>query len=304
MRNAECRMQDARTNLGNRLSDLPSAFCILHSAFCISMTLTHRLASHADLDAFLRRLMDAAIAEPSENPFLDSRQVRVRAHDHGARHASSSTTGTYFVVEIRRRDRGLWRPGADARRSTGGDQTAGTERGPLLDPATDAAACAPCTLNPRPHAKGCRPADPLVMRRTPRGVRDSRAWSSWRRWRGSPLVSRAVANGPLGADHGRPRRSSGSDGPDDEGRFSRIRHCARNHPLTGAGPVAKYRECAVRIGLTSEYRFCFACSTSRVDPCDRFWPVARWGRKQRSPEPVPTARGFHKRPPTSTSCRA
>jgi len=113
------------------------------------MTLTHRLASRADLDA-LRRLMDAAIAE-LQKPFLDSRQVESSRTIMGL-DTQLIDDGTYFVVEI---DGEIAGCGGWSRRATlyGGDQTPGRNAA-LLDPATDAARVRAMYTHPRHTRKG------------------------------------------------------------------------------------------------------------------------------------------------------
>ena len=98
------------------------------------MSLTHRLARRADLDA-LRTLMDAAIGE-LQRPFLDDSQIASSRAIMGL-DTQLIDDGTYFVVEV---DGELAGCGGWSRRATlyGSDQTPG--RSPaLLDPAQDAA---------------------------------------------------------------------------------------------------------------------------------------------------------------------
>jgi GNAT superfamily N-acetyltransferase len=113
------------------------------------MTLTHRLASRADLDA-LRALMNAAIAE-LQKPFLNERQVESSRTIMGL-DTQLIDDGTYFVVEI---DGEIAGCGGWSRRATlyGGDQTPGRNAA-LLDPATDAARVRAMYTHPRHTRKG------------------------------------------------------------------------------------------------------------------------------------------------------
>ncbi|GIF02535.1 GNAT family N-acetyltransferase [Actinoplanes siamensis] len=98
------------------------------------MTLTHRLATRADLPE-LRALIEAAIAELQKG-FLDDEQIASSRAIMGLDTALIDD-GTYFVVEAEGRIAGC---GGWSRRATlyGGDHSAGRDAA-LLDPARDAA---------------------------------------------------------------------------------------------------------------------------------------------------------------------
>ena len=112
-------------------------------------TLTHRLASRADLDA-LRELMDAAISE-LQKPFLDDRQIASSRAIMGL-DTQLIDDGTYFIVEA---DGQLAGCGGWSRRATlyGGDQTPGRSAA-LLDPAIDAARVRAMYTHPNHTRKG------------------------------------------------------------------------------------------------------------------------------------------------------
>ena len=113
------------------------------------MSLTHRLARCADLDA-LRALMDAAIGE-LQRPFLDDSQIASSRAIMGL-DTQLIDDGTYFVVEV---DGELAGCGGWSRRATlyGSDQTPG--RSPaLLDPAQDAARVRAMYTHPRFARRG------------------------------------------------------------------------------------------------------------------------------------------------------
>ena len=97
-------------------------------------TLTHRLATHNDLES-LKALMDAAIGE-LQKPFLDESQITSSRAIMGL-DTQLIDDGTYFVIES---DGQLAGCGGWSRRSTmyGGDQTPGRSAA-LLDPAKDPA---------------------------------------------------------------------------------------------------------------------------------------------------------------------
>jgi GNAT superfamily N-acetyltransferase len=98
------------------------------------MTLSHRLATRADLPA-MTALMDASISELLK-PFLDEKQIEASRLIMGL-DSQLVEDGTYFVVE----DGGtLAGCGGWSRRRTmyGGDHSAGRD-GALLDPGRDSA---------------------------------------------------------------------------------------------------------------------------------------------------------------------
>ena len=113
------------------------------------MTLTHRIATRADLDA-LRALMNAAIAE-LQKPFLNEQQVESSRTIMGL-DTQLIEDGTYFIVEI---DGELAGCGGWSRRATlyGGDQTPGRSA-VLLDPTKDAARVRAMYTHPRHVRKG------------------------------------------------------------------------------------------------------------------------------------------------------
>lgn len=98
------------------------------------MSLTHRLASEADIPA-LSAVMDAAIAE-LQRGFLDSEQIAASRAIMGL-DRQLVVDRTYFVVEDGGRIAGC---GGWSRRATlyGGDHTPGRDAA-LLDPATEPA---------------------------------------------------------------------------------------------------------------------------------------------------------------------
>ena len=98
------------------------------------MTLTSRLATHADLPG-LRPLIDAAIGE-LQRGFLDPAQIAASRSIMGL-DTQLIDDGTYFIVEA---DGELAGCGGWSRRATlyGGDQSPGRSAA-LLDPARDAA---------------------------------------------------------------------------------------------------------------------------------------------------------------------
>lgn len=98
------------------------------------MSLTHRLASEADIPA-LSAVMDAAIAE-LQRGFLDSEQIAASRAIMGLDRQLVADR-TYFVVEDGGRIAGC---GGWSRRATlyGGDHTPGRDAA-LLDPATEPA---------------------------------------------------------------------------------------------------------------------------------------------------------------------
>ena len=100
----------------------------------MEVTLTHRLATHNDLES-LKALMDAAIGE-LQKPFLDESQITSSRAIMGL-DTQLIDDGTYFVIES---DGQLAGCGGWSRRSTmyGGDQTPGRSAA-LLDPAKDPA---------------------------------------------------------------------------------------------------------------------------------------------------------------------
>jgi GNAT superfamily N-acetyltransferase len=113
------------------------------------MTLNHRLANRADLDA-LRQLMNAAIGE-LQKPFLDARQIESSRTIMGL-DTQLIDDGTYFIVEA---DGDLAGCGGWSRRATlyGGDQTPG--RSPaLLDPQRDPARVRAMYTHPNHVRKG------------------------------------------------------------------------------------------------------------------------------------------------------
>ena len=85
------------------------------------LTMTHRLARRADLDA-LRLLMDAAISE-LQKPFLDPSQIASSRAIMGL-DTQLIDDGTYFIVETAGKLAGC---GGWSRRATlyGGDQSPG-----------------------------------------------------------------------------------------------------------------------------------------------------------------------------------
>jgi GNAT superfamily N-acetyltransferase len=111
--------------------------------------LTHRLASHDDLDA-LKALMDAAISE-LQKPFLDESQITSSRAIMGL-DTQLIDDGTYFVVES---DGQLAGCGGWSRRATmyGGDQTPGRNAA-LLDPTQDAARIRAMYTHPNHTRKG------------------------------------------------------------------------------------------------------------------------------------------------------
>jgi len=113
------------------------------------LTLTHRLARRADLDA-LRHLMDAAIAE-LQKPFLDESQIASSRAIMGL-DTQLIDDGTYFIVETAGNLAGC---GGWSRRATlyGGDQTPGRSAA-LLDPAKDAARVRAMYTHPQHTRKG------------------------------------------------------------------------------------------------------------------------------------------------------
>ncbi len=112
-------------------------------------TLTHRLATRADLDA-LKALMDAAIAE-NQKPFLDESQI-VSSRAIMGLDTQLIDDGTYFIVESEGQLAGC---GGWSRRATmyGGDQTPGRSAA-LLDPAKDAARIRAMYTHPNHTRKG------------------------------------------------------------------------------------------------------------------------------------------------------
>lgn len=113
------------------------------------MTLKHRLATRADLDA-LRQLMNAAIGE-LQKPFLDARQIESSRTIMGL-DTLLIDDGTYFIVEAGGDLAGC---GGWSRRATlyGGDQTPG--RSPaLLDPQRDPARVRAMYTHPNHVRKG------------------------------------------------------------------------------------------------------------------------------------------------------
>ena len=115
----------------------------------IHPTLTHRLASRADLDA-LRELMDAAISE-LQKPFLDASQIASSRAIMGL-DTQLIDDGTYLIVDV---DGHLAGCGGWSRCATlyGGDQTPGRSAA-LLDPATDAARVRAMYTHPNHTRKG------------------------------------------------------------------------------------------------------------------------------------------------------
>jgi GNAT superfamily N-acetyltransferase len=113
------------------------------------LTLTHRLARRADLDA-LKHLMDAAISE-LQKPFLDENQIASSRTIMGL-DTQLIEDGTYFVVELNGNPAGC---GGWSRRATlyGGDQTPGRSAA-QLDPATDAARVRAMYTHPQHTRKG------------------------------------------------------------------------------------------------------------------------------------------------------
>ena len=112
-------------------------------------SMTHRLATHSDLDA-LRALMDAAISE-LQKPFLDERQIASSRAIMGL-DTQLIDDGTYFIVEV---DGELAGCGGWSRRATlyGGDQSPGRSAG-LLDPAADPARIRAMYTHPRFTRRG------------------------------------------------------------------------------------------------------------------------------------------------------
>ena len=98
------------------------------------LTLTHRLATRADLEA-LRALMDASIGELQKG-FLDAKQIAASRAIMGL-DTQLIDDATYYVAESGNQIAGC---GGWSRRNTlyGGDQTPGRDAA-LLDPSTDAA---------------------------------------------------------------------------------------------------------------------------------------------------------------------
>jgi GNAT superfamily N-acetyltransferase len=114
-----------------------------------NVTLTHRLARPADLEA-LSALMEAAISE-LQKPFLDQRQIESSRTIMGL-DSQLVEDGTYFVVEA---DGELAGCGGWSRRATlyGGDRSPGRSAA-LLDPARDAARVRAMYTHPRHTRKG------------------------------------------------------------------------------------------------------------------------------------------------------
>jgi GNAT superfamily N-acetyltransferase len=111
--------------------------------------LTHRLATHDDLEA-LRALMDAAISE-LQKPFLDQSQIASSRRIMGL-DTQLIDDGTYFIVEV---DGELAGCGGWSRRATlyGGDQSPGRSAA-LLDPARDPARIRAMYTHPRFTRRG------------------------------------------------------------------------------------------------------------------------------------------------------
>lgn len=113
------------------------------------LTLTHRLARRADLDA-LRHLMDTAIAE-LQKPFLDENQIASSRTIMGL-DTQLIDDETYFIAETAGNLAGC---GGWSRRATlyGGDQSPGRSAA-LLNPATDAARIRAMYTHPNHTRKG------------------------------------------------------------------------------------------------------------------------------------------------------
>jgi GNAT superfamily N-acetyltransferase len=113
------------------------------------LTLAHRLARRADLDA-LRHLMDAAISE-LQKPFLDEDQIASSRTIMGL-DTQLIDDETYFIVETVGNLAGC---GGWSRRATlyGGDQSPGRSAA-LLDPAKDAARIRAMYTHPHHTRKG------------------------------------------------------------------------------------------------------------------------------------------------------
>jgi GNAT superfamily N-acetyltransferase len=107
------------------------------------MTLAHRLAARADIDA-LERLMDAAIRE-LQRGFLPPDAIAASFSVMGL-DTQLIDDGTYFIVEA---DGALAGSGGWSRRATlfGGDHSTGRDAA-LLDPARDAARIRAMYTNP------------------------------------------------------------------------------------------------------------------------------------------------------------
>lgn len=115
----------------------------------MKVTLSHRLATHDDLEA-LKALMDAAIGE-LQKPFLDESQI-VSSRAIMGLDTQLIDDGTYFVIES---DGQLAGCGGWSRRATlyGGDQTPGRSAA-LLDPAKDPARIRAMYTHPSHVRKG------------------------------------------------------------------------------------------------------------------------------------------------------
>lgn len=113
------------------------------------LTLTHRLARRADLDA-LRHLMEAAISE-LQKPFLDENQIASSRTIMGL-DTQLIDDETYCIVEMAGKLAGC---GGWSRRATlyGGDQSPGRSAA-LLDPARDAARIRAMYTHPHHTRKG------------------------------------------------------------------------------------------------------------------------------------------------------